>query len=171
MIWNWLSPDSSISLREEEEKLLRPIEILFNKGISYALTVETLWRLFSPIDIRSNTLIELTSNSMKDCSLQVLLGMINSRTSEVSTVANSCALWIIVTDSTYGSNDEESTLWQSVHSNILEKKRLSAFSKANGKSITVLLGVSIIKCLIVLLTCHCNIWYTTERTTKWYESS
>ena len=82
---------------------------------------------------------------MKDCSLQVLLGIMRSRTSEVSTVANSCALWIIVTDSTYGSNEEESTLWQSVHSNILEKKRLSAFSKANGKSITVLLGVSIIQ--------------------------
>ena len=47
---------------------------------------------------------------MKDCSLQVLLGIMRSRTSEVSTVANSCALWIIVTDSTYGSNDEESTL-------------------------------------------------------------
>ena len=80
MIWNWLSSDSSINLREEEEeKLLRPIEILRNEGVSYTLTVETLWRLFSPIDIRSNTLIELTSNSMKDCSLQVLLGIMRSR--------------------------------------------------------------------------------------------
>ena len=103
-------PDSSINLRREEEKLLRPIEILRNEGVSYTLTVETLWRLFSPIDIRSNPFIILTSNSMKDCSLQVLLGIMRSRTSEVSTVANSCALWIIVTDSIYGSNDEESTL-------------------------------------------------------------
>ena len=110
MIWNWFSTDSSINLREEEEKLLRPTEILRNEGISYTLTVETLWRLFSPIDIRSNPLIILTSNSTKDCSLQVLLGIMRSRTSEVSTVANSCALWIIVTDSIYGSNDEESTL-------------------------------------------------------------
>ena len=82
---------------------------------------------------------------MKDCSLQVLLGMINSRTSEISTVANSCALWIIVTDSIYGSKEEESICYHSIHSSILEKKRLSAFSKANGKSITVLLGVSIIQ--------------------------
>ena len=82
---------------------------------------------------------------MKDCSLQVLLGIMRSRTSEISTVANSCALWIIVTDSTYGSNEEESIVYHSFHSNILEKKRLSAFSKANGKSITVLLGVSIIQ--------------------------
>ena len=80
MIWNWLSSDSSINLREEEEeKLLRPIEILLNEGISYTLTVETLWRLFSPIDIRSNPLIILTSNSKKDCSLQVLLGIMRSR--------------------------------------------------------------------------------------------
>ena len=74
-----MSSDSSINLREEEEKLLRPIEILLNEGISYALTVETLWRLFSPIDIRSNPFIELTSNSMKDWSLQVLLGIMRSR--------------------------------------------------------------------------------------------
>ena len=74
-----MSSDSSINLREEEEKLLRPTEILRNEGVSYTLTVETLWRLFSPIDIRSNPLIELTSNSMKDCSLQVLLGIMRSR--------------------------------------------------------------------------------------------
>ena len=125
-----MSSDSSINLREEEEeKLLRPTEILRNEGVSYTLKVETLWRLFSPIDIRSNPFIELTSNSMKDCSLQVLLGMINSRTSEVSTVANSCSLWIIVTDSIYGSNEEESTLWQSVHSNILEKKKRNYYDQ------------------------------------------
>ena len=79
MIGNWFSTDSSINLREEEEKLLLPTEILLNEGVSYTLTVETLWRLFSPIDIRSNPLIILTSNSMKDCSLQVLLGIMRSR--------------------------------------------------------------------------------------------